>query len=312
DDRLAESFHAEAIAELLRVTRDEVRIFVRRPEDERVSEWNIENMIVRTPDGGELPLRQAAFVERNHSSTTIQRQGGRRVVEVSADVASENTTGSELTSTLESTVIPKLTRKFPGLDYRLGGQQRQRQEGLAALARGFGFALLVIFSLIAVASRSYVQPLTIMCAIPFGLIGAIYGHILMGFNISLVSLMGFVALAGVVINDSLVYIAAVNDYRDEGLSPIPAVRRAGVRRFRAIVLTSLTTFFGLAPMIFETSVQAKFLVPMALSLGFGVLFVTPIALLIVPALYMAIIDAKRLLGLVPPAEDDPPPSDSGR
>ncbi len=279
--------------------RDELRIYVRRPEGERVSEWDLETMLITTPDGGEIPLEQAAYIERDRAATEIEREGGARVVDVTSDVNPDVATGGEITSTLEAEALPELLEEFPGLSYELSGEQQEQQEGMAALGYGFLFALLVMFSLMAVAFRSYLQPLVIMSAIPFGAFGAVGGHLLMGYNLSLISMMGLVALSGVVVNNSLVLISSVNDYRKDGKSPLAAARAGGVRRFRAIVLTSLTTFFGLAPMIFETSVQAQFLIPMALSLGFGVLFVTFISLLLVPALYLVLIDVKYLFGQAP-------------
>jgi multidrug efflux pump subunit AcrB len=277
--------------------RDELRIYVRRPEAERASEWNLEEMMIRTPQGGEIPLSRAATIERDRASTEIEREGGARVVKVTSDVKSGVATGGEITSLVENEVLPQMMNEYPGLSYELGGEQQSQQEGLTALGYGFLFALLVMFSLMAIAFRSYIQPAVIMAAIPFGAVGAVAGHLLMGYNLSLISMMGLVALSGVVVNNSLVLIASVNDFRDGGSSPLEAARAGGVRRFRAIVLTSLTTFFGLAPMIFETSVQAQFLIPMALSLGFGVLFVTIISLLLVPALYLVVVDAKYAIGM---------------
>jgi multidrug efflux pump subunit AcrB len=274
--------------------RDELKIYVRRPKDERVSEYDIENMLIRTPQGGEIPLDQAAHIERGRSNTEIDRESGGRVVDVTADVDEEKATGSEITANLQADVLPGLMERYPGLSYELSGQQQERQESLGALGSGFAFALLAMFALMAIAFRSYVQPLVVMAAIPFGIVGAVAGHMLMGFNLSLISMMGLVALSGVTVNDSLVLVSAINDFRDKGLEPLEAVTAGGARRFRPILLTSLTTFFGLTPMIFETSVQARFLIPMALSLGFGVLFVTVIALIIVPSLYLAVVDAKRM------------------
>ena len=274
--------------------RDELRIYVRRPKDERVSEWDLEKTLIRTPNGGEIPLDQAAYVSRGRANTQIEREAGARVVDVTADVDAEITTGSEITGKIESDILPKLLDEYPGLSYELSGEQQAQQEGISALVMGFTFALLVMFTLMAIAFRSYLQPLIIMTAIPFGIVGAVAGHFLMGYNLSLISMMGLVALSGVVVNDSLVLVAAINDFRKQGMSTLEAVRAGGVRRFRPILLTSLTTFFGLAPMIFETSVQAKFLIPMALSLGFGVLFVTVIALIIVPCLYLVLSDIKTL------------------
>jgi len=278
--------------------RSELRVYVRRPESERDSLYHLEETMIRTPDGGEIPLHDAAQIEWGTSYTEIEREGGFRAVDVTGDIDEDLTTGTEITGTLVEDVIPQLKQQFEGLTYELSGQQQQRQESLGGLRTGFLLALLVMYGLMAIAFRSYIQPIIIMAAIPFGFAAATCGHLMFGFNLSLISMMGMVALSGVVVNDSLVLIAAVNDYRrDDELSPLDAVVAGGVRRFRPILLTSLTTFFGLAPMIFETSVQAQFLIPMALSLGFGILFVTVIALIIVPAMYMAVVDIKRLLGM---------------
>jgi multidrug efflux pump subunit AcrB len=191
---------------------------------------------------------------------------------------------------------------------------------MGALGLGFVLAMIVMFSMLAVVFRSYAQPILVMSAIPFGMVGAVWGHVIMGFSLSLMSMMGLIALSGVVVNDSLLLIVSINRFREEGMSLWEAVMAGGTRRFRPILLTSLTTFFGLAPMILETSVQARFLVPMAVSLGFGVLASTMIMLLIVPCAYLILEDARRNAGnffarlrgrpTVPP----PPPtmtSDSG-
>jgi multidrug efflux pump subunit AcrB len=166
-------------------------------------------------------------------------------------------------------------------------------------------ALLIIFGLLAIPFRSYVQPLLVMSAIPFGLVGAVAGHIFMEYDLSVMSVMGFIALSGVVVNDSLIMIVATNRFRDAGSSPVDAVVLGGARRFRPILLTSLTTFFGLLPMIFETSVQAKFLIPMALSLGFGVLWATVIILLFVPAFYVILEDIRFIIFRAAPKETHP-------
>jgi multidrug efflux pump subunit AcrB len=274
--------------------RHEIRVYVRRPEAERESEYDIENLLIRTADGGEIPLDQAAYIERGHSFTSIEREGGGRIVDVTADVDTDVTSGNEVTASLESQFLPELLADYPGLSYELSGEQQEQAETMRALGMGFLVALLVMFALMAIAFRSYLQPLVVLFAIPFGLVGALLGHLLMGYDLSLISVLGIVALSGVVVNDSLVLIAAVNDYRKEGKDPLEAVASGGARRFRPILLTSLTTFLGLTPMILETSVQARFLIPMAISLGFGVLFVTVITLVIVPAAYMATEDVKKL------------------
>jgi multidrug efflux pump subunit AcrB len=189
-------------------------------------------------------------------------------------------------------VLPELEARFPGLEAEFVGMQRSQQEAFGALGKNYLVALFVIYALLAIPFRSYVQPLIIMSAIPFGFVGAVLGHLLLGFQLSLISIFGIVALSGVVVNDSLVLIDAVNKKRAAGASAFEAATWGGMRRLRPILLTSLTTFFGLAPMIFESSVQARFLIPMAISLGFGVLFATFIILLLVPALYLVLEDIK--------------------
>jgi multidrug efflux pump subunit AcrB len=196
--------------------------------------------------------------------------------------------------------MPPLLREFPGLRYSLEGERREQMESMQSLLLGTVAALLAIYALLAVPFRSYLQPLVVMSVIPFGLIGAVLGHVVLGYDLSIISIFGLIALSGIVVNDSLVLIVTANRLREEGLSAREALVQAGVRRFRAIMLTSLTTFFGLMPIIFETSNQARFLIPMAISLGFGVLFVTFLVLLLTPAIYMMLEDilalARRLRG----------------
>lgn len=272
--------------------RDELRIYVRLPEAERNRLESLENLVLRTPEGGEVPLDQAAGLRFSRSFTTIEREGGRRVIDVTAATDPAVTSGTEITEDLRRTVLPELMNDYPGLSWELSGGQEERADSMAALGRGMLLALCLMYALMAVAFRSYVQPLLVMIAIPFGLIGAVIGHAMLGLSLSLVSIFGLVALSGVVVNDSLVLVTAVNDARVRGHGRAWATMIGGVRRFRAVLLTSLTTFFGLLPMIFETSVQARFLIPMAVSLGFGVLFVTVIALVLVPAAYLILEDIK--------------------
>ena len=281
-------FGAEALRQ--QRGRDELRVYVRRPESERVSEHDIEELMIRTPAGGEMMLREAADISRGRSYTSIVRTDGRRVLTVTGDIDEAITTGQEVTNNVLTTVLPQLMADFPGLDYSLDGEQQERMESLGALRTGFMMALLAMFALMAIAFRSYLQPLILMIAIPFGVVGAVFGHLIMGYELSFMSMMGIVALSGVVVNDSLVLVSAINANRRDGLDPHEAVIAGAMRRFRPIVLTSLTTFLGLAPMIFETSVQARFLIPMALSLGFGILFVTYICLMLVPAFYLILED----------------------
>jgi multidrug efflux pump subunit AcrB len=270
---------------------------VRLPEAERKSEYNVEELLILTPGGGEIPLREAATVTRGRAYTEINRADARRVLNVTGDVIPGVANASKVLDELERDVLPDLTARHAGLSYSLEGQQRWQRESLEALSRGLTLALIVIYAMLAVAFGSYVQPVIVMAAIPFGLVGSTLGHLIMRYDLSLMSLMGMVALSGVVVNDSLVLIHATNENRQRGRSALESITAAGVRRFRPILLTSLTTFCGLAPMIFETSVQAQFLIPMAISLGFGILFVTFIALLLVPCLYLIVEDAKQLLGV---------------
>jgi len=277
--------------------REEVKVMVRLPEEERKSEYNVEELLILTPGGGEIPLREAATVTRGRAYTEINRADARRVLNVTGDVIPGVANATKVLGDLERDVLPELMARHTGLSYSLEGQQRWQRESLEALQRGLTLALIVIYAMLAVAFGSYIQPVIVMAAIPFGVVGATLGHVIMGYDLSLMSMMGMVALSGVVVNDSLVLIHATNENRQRGLSTLESITAGGVRRFRPILLTSLTTFCGLAPMIFETSVQAQFLIPMAISLGFGILFVTFIALLLVPCLYLIVEDAKKLLGV---------------
>jgi len=277
--------------------RDDMRVMVRLPEEDRRSEYDVEGLIVQTPRGGEVPIDEAARVARGRAYTNINRVAGRRVVNVTADIEMGTTSGAKVTGEVRSQIMPDILKKYPGLTYSLEGEQAEQAASMGGLATGYLLALAIIFALLAVPFRSYLQPLVVMTAIPLGFVGAVAGHLLMGYELSMISFMGIVALSGVVVNDSLVLVAAANQYRDGGMTPYEAIIRAGARRFRPILLTSLTTFFGLAPMILETSVQARFLIPMAISLGFGVLFATFIILVVVPSSYMIAEDLKRGFGV---------------
>jgi multidrug efflux pump subunit AcrB len=286
-------YGAEAIRE--QSGRDEIKVMVRLPAEQRRSQFDLEQFRVRTPSGGSVALGDVADFERNRAPTIIQREEGMRTLNVRARLATGVDSAQEVLSAVQRTDIPELLRKYPGLKIGFSGEQREQSESFAALGKNYLIALFIIFAMLAIPFRSYVQPLIIMSAIPFGIVGAIFGHLVMGYKLSMISVMGIIALSGVVVNDSLVLIDAANRYRREGAGPWEAISRAGARRFRPILLTSLTTFFGLAPMIFETSLQAKFLIPMALSLGFGVLFATFIVLLLVPAIYLIVEDIRSRL-----------------
>ncbi len=284
--------------------RDELRVMVRLPESERISEHDLGQLMLRTRDGKEVPLAVAAEIVRGKSYTTIRRLDGRRYVDVDADVDKTKTGSGKVLRALKVKTLPALMARYPGLSWKFGGERRHRNESLSALGRGFAFAMLVMFALLAVPFRSYVQPAVVMSAIPFGIVGAVIGHVIMGFELSMISMMGIVALSGVVVNDSLVLVDAANQRRREGRSYFDAISWAGARRFRPILLTSLTTFLGLAPMILESSVQARFLIPMAVSLGFGILFATIIVLVLVPCFFLIVEDMRGIY------IDDPWPEES--
>ena len=270
---------------------NEIRVRVKFPKKQRISEYDIEQLLIRTPAGTDVPLLQIAEVSRGRSYTSITRRNGRRTVLVTANVEPIDQSG-QVIDTLKAEILPQLGEDYPGLGFGWEGQQADMRESMQSLYIGFLFAMGIIYVMLAIPFRSYIQPLIVMVAIPFGIIGAVLGHQLMGYSLSLMSMMGIVALSGVVVNDSLVLIDYANRLvRNEGLSAFEAIHRAGVRRFRPIMLTTLTTFGGLAPMIFETSRQAKFMIPMALSLGYGILFATLVTLVIVPCLYMMLYDA---------------------
>jgi multidrug efflux pump subunit AcrB len=289
-------------AEALRLQRgrNEVKVMVRYPEQDRQSLWGLEAMRIRTPQGGELPLERAARVEAGRGYAEIKRTDRKRVINVTASVDSKAANAQEILTELRQGLLTELRHDYPGLSFDMEGEEKERRDSMASMASGFQLALFAIFALLAIPFRSYSQPLIIMAAIPFGIVGAIAGHLIMGYDLSILSIFGIVALAGVVVNDSLLLIDRVNqNRRDEKEELLQAVLDAGQRRFRPILLTSLTTFFGLAPMIMERSVQAQFLIPMAISLGFGILFATGITLLLIPTLYMALEDIRGLLGLRP-------------
>jgi len=274
--------------------RNEIKLKVRYPENERISEYNVESLLIRTPAGRDVPLMQVVNVERGRAYNTIDRRNGRRTVTVTANVVPIDETNLVM-ATLNSEILPQMTRDYPGLSYGYEGRQADFRESTRVLFGGFILSLIGIFALLAVPFRSYIQPVIVMVAIPFGIIGAVLGHMIMGYSLSLMSLMGVVALAGVVVNDSLVLINYANVQRNKGLPRFDAIHAAGVRRFRPIILTTLTTFGGLSPMIFETSRQAKFMIPMAISLGYGILFSTVITLVLVPSLSMILEDVYTLV-----------------
>ena len=296
DDLARQVRHAFYGAEALRMQRDqdEVKVMVLYPESERKSLGYVEEMRIRSPDGSAVPFSQVAEVKMEQGYAAIQRAQRLRVVKVTADVDETVTNANEVRTDLEIGFLPELKHNYPGLRYSMEGEGKEQKESMADVNRGFIIALFGIYALLAIPFRSFSQPLVVMSAIPFGLIGAVAGHLIMGHNLSLLSMFGIVGLTGVVVNDSLVLIDATNRIRRQGIDAQKAITSAAALRFRAIILTSLTTFAGLSPMLLERSLQAQFLIPMAISLGFGVLFATGITLLLVPSLYMILEDVQDL------------------
>jgi multidrug efflux pump subunit AcrB len=274
--------------------RNEVTVTVKRPKSERVTEHALEEMILRNSEGIEIPLREAVDIKRGRAYTSIDRREGQRVISVTADVSPPEKAG-QIRSTLTEENLPQLAARYPGLTYSFQGRQAEETESLTSLFGGLAMALVMIYALLAIPFKSYLQPIIIMICIPFGVVGAVIGHLLLGYSLSVISMFGVVALAGVVVNDSLVLIDFANRQQRSGERPFAAVVEAGVLRFRPIMLTTLTTFCGLMPMILETSRQARFMIPMAISLGFGILFATLIALLMVPCLYLVVEDFRRVI-----------------
>ncbi len=274
--------------EALRVQRgrEEIRVYVRLPEGERNSPADIEDYLVRTPQGREVPLGQVAHVGLARAPTTIHRLDERRVITVTASVDNAVVTGQGVNSSLERDILARLGEDHPGFTYTHGGEQRQQREVNAALPRSVFFAFLVMYVLMAIPFGSYSQPLIVMTAIPLGLVGALAGHLVLGLSLGFSSIQGLIGVSGVVVNDSLMMIKFINRARDRGLTPRDAIIVGAKARFRAILLTSVTTFLGVAPLMLERSVQTQHLVPLATSVGFGVVVATALLMLVVPALVM--------------------------
>ena len=293
--QVRQGFYGEEIQRIQR-GKDDVRVMLRYPVQERKSLWDVENMRIRTPDGREVAFDTVAKVKYGRGYSSIKRADKRRVINVLADVDETVAKSEEINKEIFSEFLPKLQESMPSLRFGLEGEQRSKRESMGSLGYGFIYALFGIFVLLAIQFRSYAQPLIIMSAIPFGLIGAVIGHLMFGKDLSLLSVFGIVALMGIVVNDSLIMVDLINRERSSGVGLQDVLRDSATRRFRPIILTTLTTSLGLVPMILEKSVQAQFLIPMAISLGFGILFATSITLLLVPSLYMILEDFHNFFG----------------
>jgi multidrug efflux pump subunit AcrB len=269
---------------------------VRYPRDERRSLADLENMRIRTPGGAGVPFATVAHATLGRGYDVIRRTDRQRAVNVTADVDMSKGNANEILADIGRDVLPVILADHPGVRYSFEGEQREQRDTMRGLARGFLVALIMIYALMAIPFRSYVQPAIVMSAVPFGFVGAVWGHVIMGLDLTILSLFGLVALTGVVVNDSLVLIDFVNRRRAAGSDAVSAVREAGEVRFRPILLTSITTFAGLTPLLLERSLQARFLIPMAVSLAFGVVFATFVTLVLVPAGYLILEDVKRVAG----------------
>lgn len=290
--QLRQAYFGEEVQRIQR-GREEVKVYIRYPEDARHSLNGLEDVRIRLPDGSGVPLPMVARIEEGRSPTSIERVNGRRVLTVTADVDEVVTTPNDVNDLIQAEILPELMTSYPGLRWQLEGGSREQSEDFEALFRGFMLAVIIIYALVATQLKSYIQPAIILVSIPLGISGAIVGHLALGYDLSFVSLFGVVALAGVVVNASVVLIDRYNiELREESATALDAAVRATLRRFRPIALTTITTALGLLPIISETSPQAQFLIPMAVSLATGLLFSSFVMLFALPALILVIEDIR--------------------
>jgi multidrug efflux pump subunit AcrB len=289
--QVRQAFFGEEVQRIQR-GREEVRVFVRYPERLREDIATLSQLRIRTPDGEALPLSVATSITETRSYTQIERIDGRRIIETTADVDDSVITPGDARTQAEA-LLQDLVADYDGLDYRLSGAGREQTQDLASLGQGLLVALLVMYTLLATQLRSYLQPLIILVAIPFGIGGVVLGHFLLGYDLSFPSIFGTVALSGVVVNASIVLIDRYNtNINKNGLAPVDAVAEAAGRRFRPVLITTLTTALGLLPIISEQSPQAQFLIPMAVSLGAGLVFASISILMLLPAFVMIVEDIR--------------------
>lgn len=272
--------------------REELRVMVRLPEKDRRSLSALEGLLIQAPNGAEIPISQAAEIIETTAPVRITRVDGARVVNVTGNVIAGVTNGNKVLSAMEKKELPELLKRFPGLRYTLEGEQRDQREATTSLSIGLTASLFAIFAIMAAILRSYLQSLIVLLTIPWGLAGAVVGHILLGFDLSIYSVLGMIALCGMVVNGGFVLAMTRNRYFERGLTLNEATIQSAQRRFRPILLTALTTFLGLGPMIFETNEQALFLVPMAISLGVGTLASSLVVLILVPVTFVILEEVK--------------------
>ncbi|MCE9678476.1 efflux RND transporter permease subunit [Shewanella sp. AS1] len=291
--QVSASFYGMEAQRILR-NGEEIKVMLRYPESQRNSINQVNQVMLLTPAGGEIPLSEVAEIEITQGVNGIRRENGNRTINVWASVDADQVEPFKLAKEIRDNFIPELLKKYPRVKSEVSGNIQEQLDSANTQLRDFVISLLVIYSLLAVPLKSYVQPMMIMSVIPFGIIGSVMGHLILGIDLSALSLFGIIAAAGVVVNDSLVMVDYINTARANGTPMKEAVVNAGCRRFRAILLTSLTTFIGLVPIMTETSMQAQMVIPMAVSLAFGVLFATIVTLGLIPCLYVVIEDIKAL------------------
>lgn len=293
--QVGNSFYGLEAQRILR-NGEEIKVMLRYPESQRNSIAQVSDVLIVTPQGAELPLSEVADITVTQGVNGIRRENGNRTINVWASVDADQAEPFKLAQDIRDNFMPQLLNKYPKVKSEVSGNIQEQMDSAKTQLRDFVISLLIIYSLLAIPLKSYSQPLMIMAVIPFGVIGSVLGHMIMGIDLSALSLFGIIAAAGVVVNDSLVMVDYINKSRESGIVMKTAVLEAGCRRFRAIMLTSLTTFIGLMPIMTETSMQAQMVIPMATSLAFGVLFATVVTLMLIPCLYLVIEDIKKLVG----------------
>jgi multidrug efflux pump subunit AcrB len=295
--QVRQAFYGEEVQRIQRDS-DTIKVMVRYPIEDRRSIATLENMLIRTGKGEAIEIGQVADISLGLGLTSIDRLDRKRTVTITADVEEDKVQSGDVVRDARTKFIPSLLEKYPSVGFRLSGGSQEQGELYLKMGIGLLSSLFMIYGLLAVPLRSYLQPIVIMSVIPFGFIGAVVGHILFGMSVNMLSIFGIIALAGVVVNDSLILVEFANRGKAEGLSAEDAIVNAGTKRFRAILLTTLTTFVGLLPLLFETSVQAQFVIPMALSLSFGILFASSITLLLIPCLYLVVEKNHRFVSIM--------------
>jgi len=295
--QVRQAFYGEEVQRIQRDS-DTIKVMVRYPIEDRRSIATLENMLIRTGKGEAIEIGQVADISLGLGLTSIDRLDRKRTVTITADVEEDKVQSGDVVRDARTKFIPSLLEKYPSVGFRLSGGSQEQGELYLKMGIGLLSSLFMIYGLLAVPLRSYLQPIVIMSVIPFGFIGAVVGHILFSMSVNMLSIFGIIALAGVVVNDSLILVEFANRGKAEGLSAEDAIVNAGTKRFRAILLTTLTTFVGLLPLLFETSVQAQFVIPMALSLSFGILFASSITLLLIPCLYLVVEKNHRFVSIM--------------